>query len=349
MIWLYSGFVALVLVFLALDLGVLNRKAHAVSMRGALAMTGVCVVLALATMAFVYWAYDTHLFGLGLALDPEKTVGMDPNDERVTGLTGKAAAAKFLTGWILEYSLSVDNIFVISLIFAYFKIPTAYQHRVLFWGIMGALVMRGIMIAAGTELVKQYAWLEVVMGAFLVWTAWKMYRAEDGGFDAESSRVLRWARTHLPLTPNYHGQKFFAMENGSRMVTPLFPALMVVETTDVVFAVDSIPAILGVTQERFIVFTSNMMAILGLRSLYFVLAGLLDRFRYLKFSLIVILSYIGVKMLVSYFKHEWKPNEYVSLAIVGGMLLTGVVASLAIKPKAGADSDKAAGDEGKDH
>ncbi len=315
MLWLYTGFVVLVVVVLCIDLFFVNRKAHEVSISAALKMTALCVALALGCAVFVYFGYDRHWFGLGLPETPEGEA-----------YGARRASAEFLTGWMLEYALSIDNIFVISVIFSYFKIPARYQHRVLFWGILGALVMRGIMIGVGVQVVNRFEWLLYVLGAFLLLTGVKMLLAGgDDDFDPGQSRVLRLARRVMPMTERYDGQKFFTRENGVLVATPLVPALIVVETTDVVFAVDSIPVIVGITRENFLVFSSNMLAILGLRSLFFVLAGMLDRFRYLKVSLSLVLVVIGVKMLV----HDWyHPPVWMSLGVVVLLLGGGVLASL---------------------
>jgi tellurite resistance protein TerC len=232
---------------------------------------------------------------------------------------------QFVTGYLLEWSLSVDNIFVIALIFAYLKIPTLYQYRVLFWGIVGAIVLRGLMIAAGTALLAQFDWMFYVFGAVLLVSALRMLRNDDEDRDFGSSFPARLVRRFIPVTEHLDRARFFVRRDGRLYATPLFVALIMVELTDVVFAVDSIPAILAVTRDPFLVFTSNAFAILGLRSLYFAVAGLMSMFRYLRYSLVLILAFVGVKMLLVSRYHV--PNM-VSLGIIVGTLAGGIVASL---------------------
>lgn len=315
-IWLWIGFVVFVLVMLALDLGVLNRKAHVIAPREALVWSGVCVSLALLFTVAVYFIYENHWFGIGVD-------GAGPNAP--PPLSGKDAAMQFLTGWVIEYSLSLDNIFVIALIFTYFAVPRLYQHRVLFWGILGALVMRGVMIALGAALIHRFHWIIYVFGALLIFTAIKMLRSQDEQIEPENNPLVKIARKLYPVTNEFHEEKFFVKEGGKTAITPLFLVLLVVESTDVLFAVDSIPAIFAVTKEPFLVFTSNVFAILGLRSLYFLLASMLDKFRYLKISLVFILAYVGVKMLVS--EHYPIPTSF-TLMLIGAVMGMGVVASI---------------------
>lgn len=311
-IWLWGGFILFVLVMLFLDLMVVNRKAHVISAREAIAWTCVCIVLALIFNGLVYFMYRDHWLGLGLG--PEGKVL----------LSGAEAAQVFFGGWLVEYSLSMDNIFVIALIFQYFRVPGQYQHRVLFWGILGALVMRGVMIAAGTTLVQRFDWTLYLFGAFLIYTAIRMLMAGDETPDPERGWIVRTARRILPMTPGYEGERFFSKVDGRLAMTPLFLVLLVVETTDVVFAVDSIPAILGITTDPFIVFTSNVFAILGLRSMYFALAAIIDKFRYLKVSLVFVLAFVGVKMLI---KDLYHIPTTASLITIVAMLCLGLVAS----------------------
>jgi tellurite resistance protein TerC len=311
MLWLWVGFIVLVLGLLAFDLGVLNRKAHVIETPEALRWTAFWIALALIFNVGVYFLYESHVFGLGLG------------DGHTFG--GGQAAKEFFAGYLLEKSLSLDNIFVIALIFAYFKVPAMYQHRVLFWGIVGALVLRGAMIAAGAALVQRFDWINYVFGAFLILTAVKMLRAGEGEVDPERNPLVRIARRTFRMTQEYRAHHFFVSEGGQRFMTPLFLVLLVVESTDVIFAVDSIPAIFAITKDPFLVFTSNVFAILGLRSLYFALAGMMDKFRYLKVSLVFILAFVGVKMMVV---HHYKiPIEF-SLAVIGGILAVGVMASV---------------------
>jgi len=239
-------------------------------------------------------------------------------------------AIEFVTGYIIELSLSMDNVFVIALIFQFFRVPLAYQHRVLFWGILGALVMRGGMIWLGTELIQRFTWTLYVFGAFLVITGVKMLFSDDEGVHPERNPVVKWFKRLMPVTPDYRGDKFFVRENGIRMATPLFVVLLLVEFTDLIFAVDSIPAIFAVTKDPFIVYTSNVFAILGLRSLYFALAGVMDKFHYLKIGLGVVLTFVGVKMLLAH--SAWKIDTLVSLGVIVLILATSVVWSL-VRPK----------------
>ena len=291
-----------VLVFLALDLGVFHRSAHVVKFREALTWT-------------VIWFAMAMLFAFFIA--PAMIGASWTSTERV----------EFITGYILELSLSMDNVFVIALIFTYFRIPPELQHRVLFWGILGALVMRGAMIGVGAALVKQFGWVLYIFGGFLVFTGFKMLMAkEDEEVHPEKNPVIRLARRFFPISTRIDGEKFFTVENGRRALTPLALVLIMVETTDLIFAVDSIPAIFAVTQNPFIVFTSNVFAILGLRSLYFVLAGAIGYFRYLKIGLSVVLIYIGVKMLLVIWHIEIPIG--LSLGFVIGIILTSILASV---------------------
>ncbi len=306
-IWWWVGFNALVLTLLALDLGVFNRKAHAVSVKEALGWSAVWVSLAIA-------------FGIG-----------------VGATMGRQSALEFFAGYLVEEALSVDNLFVFILIFGYFKIAPALQHRVLFWGILGALLMRGAMIGAGAILLERFHWIIYVFGGFLVITGIRMAFGGNSDIEPEANPVIRLVRRFVPLTTKFHGEHFFVREaltpgGAKRLVaTPLFVVLALVETTDVVFALDSIPAVFGVTRDPFLVYTSNVFAILGLRSLYFVLAGVIGKFHLLKYGLSVVLSFVGVKMLVS---EKWPIPIGVALGVVGGVLALSVALSLIIKPKA---------------
>jgi len=310
-----------VLLVLAIDLGVLNRKAHVVTIKEALRFTGVVVFLATCFAGVIYAAYENHWLGLGLQVD--KLDGM-VND-------GRLAAVKFFTGYVIELSLSADNVFVIAMIFQYLRVPPQYQHRVLFWGILGALLMRGTMILLGASLIARYHWILYLFGAFLVYTAVKMLLAKDDheGEAPGEGFVLRQVRRAFPITPTYHGQHFAIQQEGKWVLTPLAVALVLVETTDLIFAVDSIPAIFAITTDPFLVFTSNVFAILGLRSLYFALAGAIEKFRYLKVSLAAILGLVGVKMLVADLLKEYLgPNfNFWLLGMVALILAAGVVAS----------------------
>ncbi len=294
-IWFWIGFVAFILAMLALDLGVFHRKAHEVRPREAGVWVAVWVALAL-------------LFAVGL-----------------WRLEGSTAALTFLTGYVIEESLSVDNLFVMVVIFNYFAVPAASQHRVLFYGILGALVMRGLFIGLGALLLSQFEWILYVFGAMLLITGIRMLFKHDEEFEGEQNRVVRIVRQFVPLTKEYHGKHFFVSENGRRIATPLLLVLVLVEFTDLVFAVDSIPAIFGITRDPFLVFTSNIFAILGLRSMYFLLAAVIERFYLLKYGLAVILSFIGVKMLGEQWIHV---DILLSLGIVLATLALAIAASL---------------------
>jgi tellurite resistance protein TerC len=299
--WHWAGFILCVLFFLALDLGVFHRKAHTVRFKEALAWTSLWVSLS---------------FGFGLFLAPVVVEGWTRNE-----------SVEFITGYIIELSLSMDNVFVIALIFAYFRVPSAYQHRVLFWGIMGALVMRGVMIGAGAALVQRFHWTLYLFGAFLLITGLRMLFVTDEGVNPEKNPVLRLARKCMPVTADFEGQHFTGRIDGRFALTPLALVLLVVETTDLVFAVDSIPAIFAVTTKPFIIFTSNVFAILGLRSLYFVLAGMIDYFRYLKVGLSLVLAFIGAKMLLAF---QIKIDTNVSLLVVASIIFTSIVFSIVV-------------------
>ncbi len=294
--WMHwTAFVLAVILFLTLDLGVFHRKAHTIKFKEALLWTGIWFAVA---MGFAWGLYV---------------------------LRGQEEALEFVTGYIVELSLSMDNVFVIALIFGYFRVPLAYQHRVLFWGILGALVMRGIMIGGGAALVRQFEWTLMIFGIFLVYSGIKMLFSKEEGVDPEKNVVMRLARKWLPISPVLEKHHFTTIVNGRRMLTPLALVLVMVETTDLVFALDSIPAIFGITTKEFIVFTSNVFAILGLRSLYFVLASAIDYFRYLKFGLSLVLVFIGAKMLLPVSIHIPTP---VSLGMVGTIILVSVGVSL---------------------
>ena len=321
--WVWGGFLLFILLVLALDLGVLNRKAHVVSVKEALAFT--FGVLALATLfdGFVYFAYQNHWLGLGQHID------------RVDGVVndGRLAAVKFFTGYVIEVSLSADNVFVIAMIFEHMRVPAKLQHRVLFWGILGALVMRGTMIGLGAQLVSRYHWVLYVFGVFLVYTALKMLWARsDEIAGPDEALVMRVVRRVFPVCQDYREARFLVRDAGRWTLTPLAVSLVLVETTDLIFAVDSIPAIFAITTDPFIVFTSNVFAILGLRSLYFALSGAIAKFRYLKVSLAAILGLVGLKMLAA----EWLKDvigpsfNFYLLGIVAVILGVGVLASVIV-------------------
>jgi tellurite resistance protein TerC len=318
----FGGFVLLILALIALDLGVIGRKAHVLSMREALLRTAGWVSLAMLFNVLVYFMYEHHWLGIGRHMKDKQGNPIE--------VDGWDAALEFFTGYLLEQSLSVDNMFVIATIFAYFSVPLKEQHRVLFWGIMGALILRGIMIALGVVLITRFHWMVYVFGVLLIVTAAKMLFSKAEELHPDRNLMVRLARRFYPVTTVMQGSHFFVMAPGPdgamrRMMTPLFLALILVETSDVMFAIDSIPAIFAVTSDPFIVFTSNVFAICGLRSLYFALAGLMDKFKYLKPCLVVLLAYIGVKML---FTHSYPIPNTVSLGIIGLILASGIVASL---------------------
>ncbi|HWQ14816.1 MAG TPA: TerC family protein [Roseiflexaceae bacterium] len=313
MLWLWVGFNLFVLAMLALDLGVFHRHAHEVSVREATVWSVVWIALALSFNGLIFLFWDR----------------MMPGSE----YSAREAGLAFLTGYLIEKSLSVDNIFVFVLIFSYFAVPAKYQHRVLFWGIIGALLMRGAMIGAGAVLIKQFHWIIWIFGAFLIVTGVRMAFHRQEEIHPEDNPLIRLFRRLVPVTKTYEGQKFFVRRGGVLMATPLFLVLLMVETTDLIFAVDSIPAIFAVTQDPFIVYTSNVFAILGLRALYFVLAGVVHRFHYLQLGLAAVLAFVGVKMLLPDASRLLLGGVYtiptgVSLGVVALILAVAVAASL---------------------
>ncbi len=309
--WAWGIFIVVVLGLLALDLGVFHREPRPMRPKVALAWTGFWVALALAFNLLVYWMYEEHWLGLGLA------AGHEPN--------GREAALRFLTAYVVEKSLSLDNIFVIAMIFSYFRVPAESQHRLLFWGVLGALVMRAGMIAVGVAAVTRFSWLVYVLGALLLLTAVKMLTVRHDSLEPERNPLVRLARRAYPTTTEFHGNRFFVELDGVRTATPMLLALILVESTDLLFAVDSIPAVFSVTLDPFLVFTSNVFAVLGLRSLYFALAGMMERFRYLKNSLVFVLAFVGVKMLLT---HHHPIPPVVSLTVILGILGVGTLASV---------------------
>ena len=320
MIMMYVGFLAFVLVILALDLGVLNRKAHVVSVREALVFVLGTAALAVLFTGFVYLGYDRHWMGLGQVIDQVDGVAND----------GRLAAVKFFTGYLIEMSLSMDNVFVIALIFEHLRVPAKFQHRVLFWGILGALVMRGTMIGIGAQLVARYHWVLYVFGVFLLYTAVRMLLAKNAEHAPEESGIVRALGRIMPISDQFHEHHFVVRGgNGALMLTPLAVALVLIEFTDLLFAVDSIPAIFAVTTDPFLVFTSNVFAILALRSLYFALAGAIREFRYLKVSLALILAVVGVKMLAASWISDLvgANSNFYLLGVVATLFFGGIVAS----------------------
>lgn len=311
MVW--SIFIAVVAVLLALDLGVFNRKAHVISHKEAAKWTAFWVTLSLLFAFVLYWLFaNQHI-------------------DNPQNYTPRTAFSKYIQGYLLELSLSVDNIFVIAVIFRSFAIPQKFQHRVLFWGIIGAVFFRAVMIFFGIWLINKIDWMTYVFGAFLILTAYKMaFSKEESTFNPKESVFFKWIRKIMPITQEVHGQKLFIRKMGILAATPLFLALVVIEFTDILFALDSIPAILAITEDPFIVFSSNIMAILGLRSMYFFLANIMDKFLYLKYSLAFILLFVGIKMaLHSYLAvNEIELPEWVSLSVILVSLLTGIFYSM---------------------
>ena len=320
MSYIWGGFLLFVFVVMAIDLGVFNRDDHQPSGREALVFAAGTVVLALCFAVFVFQAYEHHWQGLGLTADAI--------DHRLND--GRSAAMKFLTGYVVELSLSMDNVFVIALIFTHLRVPPRYQHRVLFWGILGALALRGSMIAGGTALVTRYHWVMYLFGAFLVLTSAKMLLTKEKEESPEERWIVRWLNRHFRVTSEFHAEHFTIVRDGKRWITPLAVALVLVETTDLLFAVDSIPAIFAITSDPFLVFTSNVFAILCLRSLYFGLADLIGKFRYLNVSLAVILGLVGAKMLAASTIDRWlgESQNVIMLVAVIGILVAGGAASM---------------------
>jgi tellurite resistance protein TerC len=312
MVWLWLGFTALVVLLLVLDLGVFHRHAHEVTLREATTWTVVWITLGVSFSGLVYLIYDGHWFGAHLG-------------NGATGTSAGQAALLYLTGYVLEKSLSVDNIFVISMIFRSFRVEGRYRHRVLFWGIIGAIVLRAAMILGGAWLVHRFSWVFYIFGAYLAYTGYKLFRDKGTEADPETSAFIRLARRMLPVARDDHGPHLTAVEGGRTVLTRLGLVLIAVEGTDVIFALDSIPAILAITTDTFIVFTSNIFAILGLRSLYFILEGMMGRFRYLQVALAFVLVFIGVKMLLH---SVYVVPNLVSLGIILVAVTVGVLASL---------------------
>lgn len=304
-VWLWIGFNLFVLSMLALDLGVFHRNAHKVSIKEA-------------TVWSLVWISLAMVFNLGLYLFWDKV-------SPTSSYSNSEAALAFFTGYLIEKSLSVDNIFVFVLLFTFFAVPAIYQHRVLFWGILGALIMRGALIAVGAVLLKEFHWIIYLFGAFLIFTGIRMAIHRNEEMHPEQNPVVKLLRKIMPVTENYENDHFFIRRAGRLMATPLFLVLLIVESTDLVFAVDSIPAIFAVTDDPFIVYTSNVFAILGLRSLYFLLAGVVDKFYYLKLGLSFVLAFVGTKMVIV---DLYKIPVGLSLGVIASILTVAVVASL---------------------
>lgn len=297
----WIGFHVFIFSMLALDLGIFNRNAHKISLKEALTWSAVWITMALIFNIFVFFRF------------------------------GKFEALEFLTAYVIEYSLSVDNIFVFILIFSYFSVKPRYQHKVLFWGILGALIMRGIFIFAGVSLINRFHWIILIFGGFLVITGIKMLIQKETEVDPEKNKIVKLFRRFFPVTDTFHEDRLFVKEKGKLMATPLFLVLLVIESSDLIFAVDSIPAVLAISKDTFIVYTSNIFAILGLRSLYFAVSGIMGFFRFLKIGLAFVLSFVGLKMLASYFHLEIP--ILLSLSIIISILVISILASVIIKKK----------------
>jgi tellurite resistance protein TerC len=356
MLWLWAGFLALIFLVLAIDLGIVGRSHKEMSARLALRWTGVFVGLGALFNVAIYFLYSRNLFGAGDHFAAILKATGDPDHAASHSVLGGIAAMQFLAGWLTEYSLSVDNLFVIALIFKSFSVQREDQHRVLFWGILGAMIARAAMILAGAAAVQRFEWVLYGLGAFLLFTAWKVaFSVERETQDFSKSLTVRLARRVFHVTDDYHGHRFFTrLPSGALAATPLFIVLLIVEVTDVVFAVDSIPAVIGITRDPFLVFTSNIFAILGLRSLFFALRSMMDRFHALKHALAAILAFVGAKMLLEGAHHlrpladkalgslprwlGWLPKDHieipagVSLGVILLVLATGAAISVLTKP-----------------
>jgi len=316
-VWI--SFLAAILLFLALDLGVFNKTPHIIGTKEASKWTAIWVMMSFLFSGVIYWLYGNNYIS-----NPD-------------GLKPAAASIKYITGYLIELSLSVDNIFVIAIIFSAFRIPKKYQHRVLFWGILGAIVFRGLMIYFGVLLINKFTWTAYVFGGFLIFTAIKMlFTKEEEKFEPKKSYVYKTLRKIIPVTSHIDNEHFFVKRRHITAATPLFVALIVIEVMDVVFAMDSVPAILAITSDPFLVFSSNIFAILGLRSMYFFLANMLERFSHLEYSLIAILSFVGLKMLL----HDLiEIPEWISLTFIALSLIIGVVVSLKMSKEEDSDED----------
>ena len=297
-VWMWLSFIGIVIVLLALDLGVLHRKQREIAVSESLILSAVYISLGLAFGGWIWW------------------------------YMGEAAGMQYVTGFVIEKSLAMDNVFVIAMIFTYFAVPRLYQHRVLFWGILGVIVLRAIMIGVGATLVEQFSWVLYIFAAFLIFTGVKMWQTADAVYDVAANPVLKWVRRRFNVTENLHGEAFFVKQNGKTFITPLFLALIMIEIVDLVFAVDSVPAIFAITTDPFIVYTSNIFAILGLRALYFALAAMVHRFHYLKYALAVLLVFIGSKIFVADAFGLAKIPPPVSLAVTFAILAAGIGYSL---------------------
>ncbi len=310
MLWIF--FISFVIIALVLDLGVFNKTPHIISAKEATLWTIIWVCVALLFSGVIYLAFEHQWI------------------ENPTHLTPYNAVMKYISGYLIEISLSVDNIFIIAVIFSSFSIPRKYQHEVLFYGILGAIVFRAIMIFFGVALITHFSWIIYVFGVFLIITAFRMLMHKSEDFNPKKSKLFLWIKKIYPVTYMLHGDKFFIKKRGIKAATPLFVALVIIELTDLFFAIDSIPAILAISADPFIVFSSNILAVMGLRSMFFLISGMLDKFRYINYSLVVILAFVGIKMILS---HHVDFPEWVSLAVIVISLTGGILASLLIKEK----------------
>jgi tellurite resistance protein TerC len=316
--WLWAAFILFIFLLLALDLGIVHRESRTIAFKEALILSGVWIGVALAFNVLVFFAYEHHWFGLDL------TSG-EPD--------GRTAAVLFFTGYLIEKSLGLDNVFFIAMIFSYFRIPTAYQHRVLYWGIVGAVIMRALMILAGAVLIERVDWILYVFGAVLIISGVRMGLVGHPP-DLEKNPIITWTRKFLPVMPKLAGERLVVLREGQLVLTPLALALVMIETSDLIFALDSIPAIFSVTRDPFLVFTSNIMALLGLRSLYFALAGAVDRFRYLRTALGLLLILIGTKFLLKDVLVEGPATVFYTLGAVALILAGGIIASVVFGKRA---------------
>ncbi len=322
-IWVWLAFLAIVITILAIDLGLLHGEAHEPTLKESTILAGACMTLGVAFSAVVWWLYYN---GFATSLDDDIANAASDSARAWT------AWELYLTGWVVEQTLAFDNVFVMAMIFSYFAIPRKYQHRVLFYGILGVIILRAIMIGLGAALIHQFEWILYIFAAFLVFTGIKMFIMADQEPDIANNPILKYMRRHMRITDKVHGEKFFVHEPDPktgkivRWATPLFVALVLIEFADLIFAVDSVPAIFAITQDPFIVYTSNIFAILGLRSLYFVLAAMVHRFHYLKYALSLVLVYVGGKVFVQQFIGKIDPA--ISLTVTIAILLGGILLSL---------------------
>lgn len=324
--WIWFSFIAVVLAILAFDLGVMNREAHEIGVRESLNMSALYIGLGLAWAAVVYWIYFTY--SGASSIDPQIAAADTPNERAWT------AVQLYVTGYLVEKTLALDNVFIISMIFTYFAVPREYQHRVLFWGILGVIVLRAIMIGLGAALVMEFAWVMYIFAAILIATGIKMIVMMDSKPDISNNPVLKFLRKHLRVTETLQGQAFLVRQPDPKTgklvlwATPLFLCLVLVEIADLVFAIDSVPAIFAITPDAFIVYTSNIFAILGLRALYFALAAVVHRFHYLKYALALVLIFIGAKIFLGDWLFDGKVPAALSLSVTAGLLAGGILFSL---------------------